>query len=91
MRRGSPQEAARGGALPRGTAEGSPGARAEEAPPRAGHAAEAPRGARAMPRGGRVPPGAGAQGLAHAGARRQPFWQGKSPLFMTDLHVFSRV
>ena len=95
---GDSQAAARGGALPRrrraegpsqGRGGGVPGGRAEEARPqgwaRGGGAKEQARRCRC------AGAGAGAQGLARAGAQRQPFWQGKSPLFVTDLHAFSRV
>ena len=72
MRRGSPQEAVRGGALPRGAAEGSPGARAEEAHPQGCARGGGAKGrARATPRGGRMPPAAGAQEQAHRGSRAQ--------------------
>ena len=104
---GDPQAAARGGALPRRRrAEGpSPGARRGGALP--GARRSTPRGTRGggppqgWARGGGAKEqarrcrcagaGAGAQGLARAGDRRQPFWQSKSPLFVTDLHAFSRV
>ena len=83
-RRGPPQ--GRGGGLPRGTRGGGPppglGTRLRRQGVRARNASRRPLASRRRSR------------RAGARARRRSaaaFWQGKSPLFVTDLHVFSRV